>query len=55
MDKDYNVENWTVEYAKNFNKRLVAVGMPPFIIDEERKMLYKDLLHQVLDIGIQLK
>lgn len=46
---------WTVDYFKGINERLKAVGMPQLIIDEEKKMVYKDILHQALGIGIELE
>jgi protein-disulfide isomerase-like protein with CxxC motif len=46
---------WTIENMRNINKRLAAVGMPTFIIDEENKMVYKDLIHQLLGIGVKLE
>lgn len=46
---------WTVEYFKKLNERLRAVGMPEVIIDEENKMVYKDSIHKLLEIGIKLE
>lgn len=46
---------WTVDYFKNLNKRLEAVGMPTFIIDEENKMVYKDVVHVALGLGVHLE
>ena len=46
---------WTVEYMKSVNRRLEAVGLPTFVIDEDNKMVYKDKLHKLLGIGIHLE
>ena len=46
---------WTVDYFKNLNKRLEAAGMPTVIIDEKNKIVYKDLVHMVLGLGVLLK
>ena len=48
-------KDWTVSDVKNFNERLKKVGMPQFILDEEKKIVYKDYLHQILGIGLKLK
>lgn len=46
---------WTIEYFEQFNKRAEAVGFPPVIIDKVKMKVYKDLLHQLLDIGVKLE
>lgn len=44
---------WTKSYFESLNERLVAVGMPPFIIFNG--FVYKDELHKILGIGIKLE
>ena len=46
---------WTIEYWKEINERLKAVGMPQVIIDEENKMVYKDDVHMLLGLGVKLE
>ena len=46
---------WTVEYFEDLNKRLNAVGLPQVIIDKEKKIVYKDAIHALLDIGVKLE
>lgn len=46
---------WTVEYFEEFNRRAAAVGLPPVIIDKEKKKVYKDAIHALLDIGVDLE
>ena len=46
---------WTVDYFKNLNKRLEAVGLPTVIVDEENKMVYKDVVHKALGLGVHLE
>ena len=50
-----NEMEWTLENMRNINKRLAAVGMPTFIIDEDEMMVYKDELHKLLGIGVKLE
>lgn len=44
---------WTTPYFESLNKRLRAVGMPEFVIDNG--FVYKDELHRLLGIGIKLE
>lgn len=44
---------WTKEYIESVNERMMAVGLPPFVIDNG--FVYKDELHRILGIGIKLE
>lgn len=44
---------WTKSYIESLNKRLEAVGMPTFVIDNG--FVYKDELHKLLGIGVKLE
>ena len=54
---DYDNVEWTIEYFEKLNKRAEELGCPwlKVIIDKEHKMVYKDLVHQILGIGIALE
>lgn len=54
-DLDMNPKEWTVSYIKGLNERLKRFGLPQFVLDEENKRVYKDELHKILGIGLDLK
>lgn len=54
-DRDYDIDNWDLDYMKDLNERLGKAGLPKLVIDEENKMVYKDELHKLLGIGIKVK
>ena len=50
-----NPKDWTISDVKEINERLINVGLPELIIDEENGMVYKDDIHKLLGIGLKLK
>lgn len=46
--------DWTISDVKEINERLINVGLPELIIDEEKGMVYKDNIHKLLGIGLKL-
>jgi len=54
---DLDHVEWTVEYFKKLNKRADELGCSGLkvIIDEENKIVYKDMIHQLLGIGVRLE
>lgn len=53
---DMAPEDWTIEYFEDLNRHADSIGCGylKVIIDRENKMVYKDELHKLLGIGIQL-
>lgn len=57
VDINLDKPEWTVDYFKRLNEKADELGLPwlKVIIDDEKKMVYKDNIHMLLGIGIQLE
>ena len=44
---------WTKSYMESLNEQLEAVGLPKLIIEDG--FVYKDELHRLLGIGVELE